>query len=72
MTIDATKRAVSLMRDSTECSGAHWRTSELESSIYHDLDITNDDPKPFVWTKTADHILANVARFCKRTSETVH
>ena len=42
--------------------GAHRSTLDL-SSIYHYLDITNDDPKPFVWTKTADQILANVARF---------
>ncbi|MDP6422969.1 MAG: IS630 family transposase, partial [SAR202 cluster bacterium] len=44
----------------------------LESAIYHYLDVTNAQPKPFVWTKTADAILANVARFCKRTLETGH
>ena len=32
------------------------------------LDVTNEDPKPFVWTKTADQILASVARFCRHTS----
>ena len=31
-----------------------------------------EDPKPFVWTKTADQILANVARFCRRTLDTRH
>ena len=35
-----------------------------EAAIYRYLDITNEDPKPFVCTKTADQILANVARFC--------
>ena len=57
-----------------EVDGRHVgrSTLDLESSIYHYLDITNDDPKPFVWTKTADQILANVARFCKRTLETGH
>ena len=29
-------------------------------------------PKPFVWTKTADEILASVARFCHRISGTGH
>jgi hypothetical protein len=37
-----------------------------------DLDLTNDAPKPFVWTKTADEILARIARFCGRISETGH
>ena len=36
------------------------------------LDVTNEDPKPFVWTKTADQILANVAHFCQRTLNTGH
>ena len=33
---------------------------------------TNDAPRPFAWTKTADEILASVARFCHRISETGH
>lgn len=33
------------------------------------LVIHNEHPKPFIWTKTADQILANVARFCQRTLE---
>ncbi|MFH0914777.1 MAG: IS630 family transposase, partial [Chloroflexota bacterium] len=36
------------------------------------LDVTNINPKPFVWAKTADEILANIARFCILTSETGH
>jgi len=34
--------------------------------------IQNEQPKPFVWTKTADDILAAVARFCQRTSDSGH
>ncbi len=34
--------------------------------------ISNEAPKPFVWTKTADEILAIVARFCQRTSDSGH
>ncbi|MDP6664447.1 MAG: IS630 family transposase [SAR202 cluster bacterium] len=52
--------------------GVHHSSRELESAIYHYLDVTNAQPKPFVWTKTADAILANVARFYKRTLETGH
>ena len=46
--------------------------AELEAAIYRYLDVTNEDPKPFVWTQTADQILANVARFCQRTLDTGH
>ena len=48
------------------------RSGELEAAIYRYLDVTNEDPKPFVWTKTADQILFNVARFCQRTLNTGH
>jgi hypothetical protein len=34
--------------------------------------LTNTRPKPFVWTKTADEILASVARFCHRISNSGH
>ena len=33
---------------------------------------TNADPKPFVWTRTADEILASVARYCQRTTPSHH
>jgi hypothetical protein len=32
----------------------------------------NDNARPFVWVKTAEEILANVTRFCLRTSEAGH
>jgi transposase len=52
--------------------GSHRSTRELEHAIRTYLRLTNEDPKPFVWTKTADQILDSLARFCKRTSGTGH
>ena len=52
--------------------GVHQSSAELEAAIYRYLDVTNEDPKPLVWTKTADQILASVARFCQRTLDTRH
>lgn len=52
--------------------GVHRSTRELEAAIYHYLEMTNHEPKPFVWTKTADQILASIARFCKRISDSGH
>ena len=52
--------------------GVHQSSGELEAAIYRYLDVTNEDPKPLVWTKTADQILASVAHFCQRTLNTGH
>jgi len=52
--------------------GAFTSTQDLEAAILGYIAETNADPKPFVWTKTADDILASVARFCQRTSNSGH
>lgn len=52
--------------------GAHRSTRSLEVAILAYIDHSNTAPKPFVWTKTADEILASVARFCHRISGTGH
>ena len=36
------------------------------------IEVNNQNPKPLVWTKNADEILASIARFCKRTSGAGH
>ena len=52
--------------------GVHRSTLQLENAIRHFIDQHNRNPKPFVWTKSADQILDSVARFCKRTSDSAH
>jgi transposase len=52
--------------------GAFTSVGDLEAAILAYVAETNADPKPFVWTKTADDILASVARFCQRTSNSAH
>ena len=52
--------------------GVHHSTKELIHAIREFLEVSNDDPKPFVWTKSADEILESVAAFCKRTSNSGH
>jgi transposase len=47
--------------------GSHHSVRELEAAIREFLDAHNDAPKPFKWIKTADQILAKVARFCAET-----
>ena len=47
--------------------GAHRSVSELERAIWEFIDVGNEEPTPFVWTKSADQILASIARFAQRT-----
>ena len=49
--------------------GVHRSTRELETAIYRYIEHQNQAPKPFIWTKTADQILASLARFCQRISD---
>ncbi len=47
--------------------GTHRSVRALEAAIREYLEVNNTAPKPFVWTKTADEILASIARFAQRT-----
>ena len=47
--------------------GVFRSVAELETAINAYVDVTNADPKPFRWTKTADDILASIQRFCLLT-----
>ena len=42
--------------------GAFTSVAELEAAIHDYLDAHNQDPKPFIWTKSAKHILNTEAR----------
>ena len=44
----------------------HRSTLQLEQSIREYLDVHNAAPRPFVWSKSADAILASIERFCNR------
>lgn len=50
--------------------GTHRSVPALETAIREFIDAHNKDPQPFVWTKTADQILASIARFAQRTLTT--
>jgi len=47
--------------------GAHMSVAALKAAIEEFLAAHNDQPKPFVWTKSADEILASIGRFATRT-----
>ena len=50
--------------------GVHRSTEELEAAIVSYIETVNQNPRPFIWTKSADDILAAIQRFCLQTLET--
>jgi transposase len=49
--------------------GVHRSEQALEKAIKTYIAVGNEDPKPFVWTKTADQILDSLRRYCDRVEE---
>jgi transposase len=52
--------------------GAHRSVRQLNADIRAWIDSWNEDPRPFVWTKTAEEILDSIARYCQRINESRH
>jgi transposase len=50
--------------------GAFRSVKELEAAIREYIDVHNEDPKPFQWTRTADQILDSISRYAQRTLAT--
>jgi transposase len=51
---------------------AHRSVTELEADVRRWINEWNADPKPFVWTKTADEILETLAAYCQRINDSGH
>ncbi len=52
--------------------GTYRSTQALENTIKEYLRVYNEDPKPFVWAKTADEILESLKTYCESISDTGH
>jgi transposase len=52
--------------------GTHHSVKDLVASIRTWITNWNDQPKPFVWHKTADEILDSLANYCNRISDSGH
>jgi transposase len=52
--------------------GAHRSVRQLNDDIRAWIKTWNDDPKPFIWTKTADQILESISRYCARINDSRH
>lgn len=70
--INLVERWFALLTEKQIRRGVHRSTVALEAAIEQFIAIHNEAPKPFVWTKSADEILASIERFCRRTSDSGH
>jgi transposase len=52
--------------------GTHRSVRALNADIRTWIDTWNDNPRPYVWTKTADQILDSIARYCTRINDSRH
>jgi transposase len=52
--------------------GTHHSVVALERDLRAWTATWNDNPRPFIWHKTADQILESLARYLTRTSESGH
>ena len=50
----------------------HRSVQALEADLRRWVTAWNEDPKPFIWTKTADQILGSLARLLQRTTGAGH
>src|SRR5436190_1618540 len=51
---------------------AHTSVRALNKDIRVWIETWNENPQPFVWTKTADQILESISRYCTRINLTAH
>jgi transposase len=66
--INQVERWFGYLTDQLIRRGVHKSVQALEDDIRAWMDRWNADPKPFVWTKTAEEILESLAKYCRRIS----
>jgi transposase len=70
--INQVERWFGFLTDQMIRRGVHKSVVALEKDIREWVKNWNEDPKPFVWRKTAEEILDALARYCERISDAGH
>jgi len=52
--------------------GQHRSVRQLNTEIRQWIDDWNENPRPYVWTKTAEQILDSIKRYCERINQARH
>jgi transposase len=70
--INQVERWFGFLTDQKIRRGTHKSVQALEADIRSWIADWNSNPRPFIWTKTAEEILESLARFCRRISGAAH
>lgn len=68
--INQVERWFALLSERQIKRGSHHTVRDLESAIEQFVTAHNQNPKPFVWTKSADQIFENLRRYAAETLKT--
>jgi hypothetical protein len=52
--------------------GTHTSVRQLNNDIRAWIATWNESPRPYIWTKTADQILASIGNYCRRINDSRH
>ena len=64
--LNQVERWFALLTERAIRRGVHRTTAQLERAIREYIEANNAEPKPFIWRKSADQIVAAVTRHCQR------
>ena len=70
--INQVERWFGFLTDQLLRRGVHKSVQTLEKEVHAWIKNWNEDPKPFVWKKTAEEILDSLARYIARISGAGH
>jgi transposase len=70
--INQVERWFAYITDQLIRRGDHRSVQALEADIRAWVKAWNEDPKPFIWTKTAEQILTSIGRLMQRVTGAGH
>jgi transposase len=70
--VNQVERWFGFLTDQMIRRGTHKSVQALEADIRSWVDNWNENPRPFVWTKTAEEIIESLGRFIQRISGAAH
>ena len=70
--INQVERWFAYITDEMTRRGSHQSVQALEADIRNWVDAWNKNPRPFIWTKSAEQILESLGRLLTRISGAGH
>src|SRR3954447_1691016 len=70
--INQVERRFGILTDQLIRRGVHQSVVALENDVREWINNWNQDPKPFIWTKTAEDILQSLSKYIAKISGAGH